>query len=358
MIIRSKAPLRLGLCGGGTDVSPYCDIFGGIVLNATINMYAHCTIEPTNDNLIEFIAPDMNINFKTKSIQNIKLNSKLALHKQIYNRIVKDYNKNKPLSFKMTTYSDAPAGSGLGSSSTMVVAIIKAYVEWLNIPLGNYEIANLAYEIERLDLKFTGGKQDQFATTFGGFNLMEFYNNNRVLVNPLDIKNEIKNELESSLILYYTGVSRESSKIIDEQIKNTKSNSENSIEGMHKLKETALNMKNSLLKGHIGEFTHLLNKSWIYKKQMASGITNPLINEIYEFVMNNGGKAAKISGAGGGGFMMIICNPNSRYDLIKKLNEKDGTVMLVQFIKKGVESWTIKKQNIAKRGENIYENIH
>ena len=352
MIIRSKAPLRLGLCGGGTDVSPYCDKFGGVVLNTTINMYAYCTIEPTNNNLITFIAPDMNMIFKCKSTPNIKLNSELCLHKQIYNRIVKDYNKNKPLSFKMTTYSDAPAGSGLGSSSTMVVAIIKSYVEWLNIPLGDYEIAYLAYEIERLDLKLTGGKQDQFATTFGGFNLMEFYNNNRVIVNPLNIKNEIKNELESSLILYYTGVSRKSAKIIDEQINNTNLNVKKSIEGMHKLKETTFKMKNALLKGHINEFTNYLNKSWTYKKQMASGITNVFINDIYDFAINNGAKAAKISGAGGGGFMMIICNPNYRYDLIKKLNQKEGTVMLVQFTQKGAESWTIKKQNISKRGEN------
>lgn len=198
MIIRSKAPLRLGLAGGGTDVSPYCDEYGGAVLNVTIDMYAYCTIEPTNDNKVVFSAPDRNEYFECESKLNIEIDDKLILHKGIYNRIVKDYNDGKPLSFIMTTYSDAPAGSGLGSSSTMVVAIIKAYMEWLNLPLGEYDMANLAYEIERMDLKLTGGKQDQFSATFGGFNFMEFFNDNRVIVNPLRIKNWIKNEVENS----------------------------------------------------------------------------------------------------------------------------------------------------------------
>ena len=208
MIIRSKAPLRLGLAGGGTDVSPYCDEYGGIVLNVTIDMYAYCTIEPTNNNKIIFIASDRNEKEELDSKEKLDINNKLFLHKGIYNKIIEKYNKGKALSFKMTTYSDAPAGSGLGSSSTMVVAIIKAFVEWLNLPLGDYEIAHLAYEIEREDLKLSGGKQDQFSATFGGFNLMEFFSENKVIVNPLKVKKWIKNEIENSLILYYTGTSR------------------------------------------------------------------------------------------------------------------------------------------------------
>jgi len=230
VIIRSKAPLRLGLAGGGTDVSPYCDEYGGAVLNATINMYAYCSIEPTKDNRIEFIAPDRNESFTDISSTCIEIDNSLLLHKGIYNRIVKDFNKGKPLSFRMTTYADAPAGSGLGSSSTMVVAILKAYMEWLNLPLGDYDLASLAYEIERKDLNLSGGKQDQYAATFGGFNFIEFFNENRAIVNPLRIKNWIKNEVENSLVLYYTGVSRESATIIDDQIKNTQAKAEKSLD--------------------------------------------------------------------------------------------------------------------------------
>lgn len=341
MIIRSKAPLRLGLAGGGTDVSPYCDEFGGAVLNATINMYAFCIIEPTNNNKIVFNAPDINEMFECESKSTIEINDHLILHKGIYNRIVKDYNNDKPLSFQMTTYSDAPAGSGLGSSSTMVVAIIKAYMEWLNLPLGDYDMAYLAYKIEREDLNLTGGKQDQFAATFGGFNFMEFYDKNRVIVNPLRIKNWIKNEVENSLILYYTGTSRESSKIIDEQIKNTKSKVKKSLEGMHELKLSATEMKNALLKGDFEEFAICLKKGWESKKKMSSSISNPSIDEMYNYIMDNGGKAAKVSGAGGGGFMMVICDPKDRYTLIEKLKRSDGKVIIVQFTEKGAQSWTI-----------------
>lgn len=341
MIIRSKAPLRLGLAGGGTDVSPYCDEYGGTVLNVAINMYAYCTIEPTLDNKIVFISTDMNERFESESISKLEIDKQLLLHKGIYNKIVKDYNQGKPLSFKMTTYSDAPPGSGLGSSSTMVVAIIKAYMEWLNLPLGEYDMAHLAYEIEREDLKLTGGKQDQFAATFGGFNLMEFFCENRVIVNPLRVKNWIKNEVENSLVLYYTGTSRESAAIIDEQIKNTKAKDSKSLEGMHELKRSAVEMKNAILKGDFDAFAECLKKGWISKKKMSLSITNPLIDNMYEYLMKNGAKAAKVSGAGGGGFMMIICDPKERYSLVEKLKQTEGQVMCVRFEEKGAQAWTL-----------------
>ncbi len=341
MIIRSKAPLRLGLAGGGTDVSPYCDEYGGVVLNVTIDMYAYCTIEPTDDNKIIFNSTDRHEIFEGESKNYLEIDNNLLLHKGVYNKIVKKYNGGKPLSFKMTTYSDAPAGSGLGSSSTMVVAIIKAYMEWLNLPLGEYDIANLAYEIERIDLNLSGGKQDQFSATFGGFNFMEFYSENRVIVNPLRLKKWIKNEIESSLILYYTGTSRESAKIIDEQIKNVKEKSEKSLEGMHELKESAIEMKNAILRGDFKKFAECLKDGWISKKKMSNAISNDFINKTYDFIMNNGGKAAKVSGAGGGGFMMILCDPKERYSLIEKLRKKEGKVMLAQFSEKGAQAWTL-----------------
>lgn len=241
-VIRSKAPLRLGLAGGGTDVSPYSDKFGGLVLNATINLYAYCTIEETFDNTIEIYAADINEKVVVPSQKSLAIDGKLSLGKGVYNRLVKDYNL-PALSFKMTTYSDAPAGSGLGSSSTMVVCILKAFVEWLELPMGNYEIARLAYEIERLDLLLAGGKQDQYAAAFGGFNYMEFLPNDMVIVNPLGVKRWIKDELESSMILYYTGASRSSAKIIDEQKSNTAKGDDKTLQSLHKIKQSAKDMK-------------------------------------------------------------------------------------------------------------------
>ena len=343
MIIRSKAPLRLGLAGGGTDVSPYCDNYGGVVLNVTIDMYAYCTIEPMSDNKIVFISSDRNEQEILESKNKLEINKKLTLHKGVYNKIVEKYNNGKPLSFKMTTYSDAPVGSGLGSSSTMVVAIIKAFMEWLNLPLGEYDMAHLAYEIEREDLKLSGGKQDQFSATFGGFNLMEFFSENRVIVNPLRIKRWIKNEIENSLILYYTGTSRESAKIIDEQIDNVKKKFEKSLEGMHELKKSAIEMKNAILTGSFEELANCLKNGWESKKKMSNSISNPLIEERYKIIIENGGKAAKVSGAGGGGFMMILCDPKERYNLVKKLQKLDGKVMLPHFTEEGTQAWTIYK---------------
>lgn len=341
MIFRSKAPLRLGFAGGGTDVSPYCDEFGGVVLNATIDMYAYCTIEPTDEGKIIFYASDRQEYFECESIDYLPIDDVLQLHKGVYNRVIKDYRGGDPLSFKMTTYSDAPAGSGLGSSSTMVVAILKAFTEWLNLPLGEYDMAYLAYQIERKDIGLSGGKQDQYAATFGGFNFIEFSGNERVLVNPLRIKNWIKNELENSLVLYYTGTSRDSARIIDEQIKNTKGKDKKSIEGMHELKASAFEMKECILKGDFDGFAKCLKKGWESKKKTASVISNLEIDKMYDYVITHGGKAAKISGAGGGGFMMIICDPKKRFELVKALKERDGIVMLTSFTEKGTEAWTL-----------------
>ena len=342
MIIRSKAPLRLGLAGGGTDVSPYFDEYGGMVLNATIDMYAYCTIEVCNDGKIIFEAADRAERIESEANSNLPIDGYLDLHKGIYNRIVKDFNDGKPLSFRMTTYADAPAGSGLGSSSTMVVAILKAFVEWLNLPLGEYDIAHLAYEIERNDIGLSGGKQDQYAATFGGFNFMEFYKNDRVIVNPLRIKNWIIDELESSIILFFSGASRESAKIIDEQKSNVTSKQEKSIQAMHEVKEDAFAMKEAVLKGDIAKFASILGKSWEAKKRMADSISNTHIDAIHSAALKAGAYAGKVSGAGGGGFMMFVVDPAKRLPVIQVLNEfGGGRVMNFHFVTEGTKGWKI-----------------
>jgi D-glycero-alpha-D-manno-heptose-7-phosphate kinase len=331
----------LGLAGGGTDVPPYCDIYGGNVLNVTINMYAYCTIEPSDDGKIVFVSTDRGETDELRSALALPQNGLLALHKAAYNRIIRDYGIAKPLSFKMTTYSDAPAGSGLGSSSTMVVAMLKAYMEWLNLPIGEYDMASLAYEIERVDVGLSGGKQDQYAATFGGFNFIEFMENGKVIVNPLRIKNWIKNEIQNSLVLYYTGTSRDSARIIDQQVANTRSGDSESIEGMHELKRSAVRMKEAILKGDFEDLAKNLRDGWEAKKRTSAVISNEQIERMYNYIMSHGGKAAKISGAGGGGFMMILCDPARRYELTQALKNAEGRVMLAEFTEKGTEAWTI-----------------
>jgi len=341
MIIRSTAPLRLGLAGGGTDLSPYSDEFGGSVLNVSIDMYATCTIEEYSNGEVYFEAADMNQKFSSKSLESFELDGILNLHKGVYNRIVRDFNGGKPLSLKMTTYADAPPGSGLGSSSTMVVSMVKAYTEWLKLPLGEYDIAKLAYEIERIDVGLSGGKQDQYAATFGGFNFIEFYKDDIVIVNPLRIKNWIKDELEASMILYYTDISRFSSEIIDEQKSNVVKKSVETLEAMHELKEASLKMKDALLNGKIKDFAELLNLSWINKKKTAHSISNPLIEQIYDAGIQAGAMAGKVSGAGGGGYMMFIVDPVKKVNVMNALVQFGGKVMNVHFSEGGCHGWKI-----------------
>src|SRR5260221_150035 len=208
MIIRSRAPLRLGFGGGGTDLSPFCDTFGGYVLNATIDMYAYAIIETRSDRRLAIAASDIGAEFETDATIDLVPDGKLALHKAVYTRIMTQFCGGEARPLTLTTYCDAPPGSGLGSSSTLVVAMVKAFVELLSLPLGEYDISRLAFEIERIDLKLSGGRQDQYAATFRSFHFIELYENERVIVHPLRVQNWIPSDLSSSLGLVHTSTSQ------------------------------------------------------------------------------------------------------------------------------------------------------
>ncbi|MCD6113293.1 MAG: dehydrogenase [Bacteroidales bacterium] len=340
MFIRSKAPLRLGLAGGGTDVAPYSDIYGGAILNATISMYAYATIEPKNNGKIILNSIDKNQKFEFNMSDKLEINDELDLLKGVYNRVVRDYVK-KPLSFELSTFVDAPPGSGLGTSSTLVVAILGAFAQWIKLPLGDYDMARLAYEIERIDLKMAGGKQDQYAATFGGVNFMEFSKNNKVIVNPLRIQKKYLDELSHNLVLYYTETSRLSSKIIESQSQNVKSKNQTSIHAMHNLKNQSVMMKEALLKGELDKIGEILDFGWQNKKQMTTGITNSFIDEIYKTAIENGATGGKISGAGGGGFMIFYCPNNKRYKVINALKKFGGQAKRYDFVNSGLNTWII-----------------
>lgn len=340
MIYRSKAPLRIGLAGGGTDVSPYSDLYGGAILNLTVSLSAYANIEVTNDQQITFEAYDRNEKEVYPIGISLPLTGTLDLLKGVYNRVQKDY-PFQTQGLKLSTYVDAPAGSGLGTSSTLVVAILGAFVEMLKLPLGDYDIAQYAYEIERVDLKLAGGKQDQYAATFGGVNYMEFLKDDNVIVNPLRIRTEYLHELENNLLLFYTATSRESAKIIEEQQKNVHEKKEASIEAMHRLKEQALQMKEALLKGKLNRIGEILDFGFQQKKLMAANISNSSLDELYDLAKKAGAGGGKISGAGGGGFMIFYCPGNTRYAVIESLQKVNGSVMPYSFTHHGLQTWTI-----------------
>ena len=350
MIIRSKAPLRLGLAGGGTDLESYSKQFGGAVVNATIGMYAYCTIIPTNDNKIKINAQDNKNNLKTASVPRLDIvGEKLILHKGVYNRIVKDFNNGKSLSFTMSTSNDAPVGSGLGTSSTMVVAILEAFNCWLNLNLTNEQKAWLAYDIERNDLKLAGGKQDQYAAVYGGINYMQFFTDGSTQVSKIAIDKARINELENSLVLYYSGHSRSSAKmqlaltknIITSQIKQTNEGASSALVAMGNIKNNAEIMKACIQNGDADGIAALLRKGWEDKKNTSDIVSNQYLEKTIDYALLHGASAVKVSGAGGGGFLLLYCNPINREKLMRCMSRRRGRVLPVTLTDSGAESWVI-----------------
>jgi D-glycero-alpha-D-manno-heptose-7-phosphate kinase len=339
-MFRSKAPLRIGLAGGGTDVSPYADMYGGAVLNATISLYAHASILPTTDGRITIEAVDRGEVLVYDMADTLPINGELDLAKGAYNHIVNRYGP-VPSGFRLTTSVDAPAGSGLGTSSTLMVAIVGVFAEWLQLPLGEYDIAHMAYVIEREELAMAGGKQDQYSATFGGVNFMEFYADNRVIVNPLPVKKKVLAELSNNLVLYFTSTSRLSSTIIEAQTQNVHNKNEQSIEAMHQLKKQAEMMKEALLLGKVDDVGPILDFGFRFKKQMAKDISNDRLDSIYNMALQHGATGGKITGAGGGGFMMFYCPGNTRYAVTEALKQFEGELSRYHITEQGLFTWSI-----------------
>jgi D-glycero-alpha-D-manno-heptose-7-phosphate kinase len=339
MTHHGKAPFRLGLAGGGTDVSPYCDLHGGAVVNATISLYAHASIMPREDGKIVFIQQNSGKRWEGKSEEVLNIDEGFFLQQGIYNHIVKHY-AHKPLSFELFTSMDVPTGSGLGTSSTLVVAIIAAFAEWLKLPLGNYDLARMAYEIERIELDKNGGRQDQYAATFGGFNFIEFRQDDTVIVNPLDLDKNFSNDLAYSLVLFYMKTSRASANIIATQQENIRKGKTKAIEATHQLKQSTWAMKEALLQSDLMKLGQIMDESWQNKKKLSAHITNTKINAIYDAAKAAGAVGGKISGAGGGGFMMFCCPEHTKTKVVQALLNLGGQVFPYSFVNQGVEKWT------------------
>lgn len=336
---RARAPLRLGLAGGGTDLSPYCDQFGGAVLNCTIDRYAYCFIEASPDDTIQFVAHDLAVEETLPRTAAALAGARLAMHAGVYRRMTQDFAAGALPALKVSSYVDAPPGSGLGSSSALVVAMVEAFRTYFGLPLGLYDVAHLAFEIERIDLGFSGGKQDQYAAAFGGANFIEFLAGDRVIVNPLRVPRGVMNELETSLVTCFTGVSRQSDRIIAEQRRHMAHADTEALESLHQLKRDAVEMKQALLRGEVRHIAEILNRSWLAKKRTASAVSNRHMEALYEAAMAHGALAGKVSGAGGGGFFMFIVPPPRRVHLIRSLNQMNATASAVHFTAEGAESW-------------------
>jgi D-glycero-alpha-D-manno-heptose-7-phosphate kinase len=253
--------------------------------------------------------------------------------------MVREFCGGGSIAVTVATTVDAPPGSGLGSSSALVVALVEAFRAYLDLPLSRYDVAHLAHEIERKDLGLAGGKQDQYAAAFGGVNFIEFLPDGRTIVNPLRLNQDVLNEFEASLVVCFTGVSRQSDTIIREQTAGIKQSSEESLRALHQLKADAVSMKRTMLAGDIRSMATILARSWIAKKRTAGAVTTALIDELYQLAIASGALGGKVSGAGGGGFMMFIVSPDDRMQVIQALNARGVTASPVHLTSQGSETW-------------------
>jgi D-glycero-alpha-D-manno-heptose-7-phosphate kinase len=343
MIIRSKAPLRVSFAGGGTDVSPYADERGGLVLNATITKYAYVTLHPRHDDTIQLHSTTYHTTAKYNIDEPLPYDGTLDLVKAVINRVFqdKDAAPTRACGLEFFVHNDAPPGSGLGGSSTMVVALVGAFREWLHTPWTDYDVANLAFQIERVDMRMAGGKQDQYAAAFGGFNFIEFQRD-RVIVNPLRIRRSTLNELQHNLLLCYTGTTRRSARIIESQVQNYREGATDAVRAMDELKRLAVEMKKSLLVDNLDDFGALLHDAWLSKRQMAAQISNAQIDELYEAARKAGALGGKISGAGGGGYMFFFCPNNTKYGVAEALEKLGAQVVDFGFDLEGMQTWCVR----------------
>jgi D-glycero-alpha-D-manno-heptose-7-phosphate kinase len=339
--VRARAPLRLGLGGGGTDLAPYCDDHGGVVLNATVDRYAYAHVTPRTDDAVVFRADDLGSEESVPCSLDFDIHQGLCLHRAVYRHMMENY-AGEAIPLTISTTIDVPVGSGLGASSALTVALIEAFVTAMQLPLGPYDVANLAFDIERQQLGLMGGKQDQYAAAFGGFNFTEFLKGGvGVIVNPLRLRSSYLNEFESSLVICFSGQSRASADIIKQQVGGLEKLDEATISAMHEIKDHAIAMKQRLLAGDIRGMADVLRQSWLSKKRTASSVSNSAVDELLDISMDAGAWAGKVSGAGGGGFIMLLTDPERRYGLIRTLNQAGGVASAVKLTFEGAEAWAV-----------------
>jgi D-glycero-alpha-D-manno-heptose-7-phosphate kinase len=336
-IIRAKAPLRVSFAGGGTDVPPFPADEGGAVLSATISRYAYATLRPRSDRQVTMRSLDFGLAVDFGIDEPIIFDGRLDLVKAALARVC-DRNGD---GFDLFLHTNAPPGSGLGASSAVVVSVVALLQAHYGISTTAYEIAHLANLLEREDLGIAGGLQDHYAATFGGFNYMEF-EEDRVIVNPLRIDSATVNELEHNMLLCYTGRTRLSDKIIDDQQSRYLRHDAETVGALRMQKRLARDMKDALLRQQFDHFGELLGEAWSWKRRMSPKIVTPFIEEAYDTALSHGALGGKVTGAGGGGYLLFYCPFDKKHLVADALMKLGLAVSEFGFEKHGVTTWLIK----------------
>ena len=337
IIARSKSPVRISFGGGGSDTTAFFKDNNGAVINSTISLYSHCSLSKRTDTKINIDSADLNINKLYFSLDEFLNSEKCPL--DLIKATIKIINQS--FGFDLYLQSDFPLSSGLGGSAVVVSSIIGCFNEFRIDKWNSYEVAELAYEAERLNMGVSGGWQDQYATVFGGFNFMEF-NNQQNLIHPLRLSETTKSSLEQNLILCYTNTSHKSGYIHQDQ----KSNLDNKDiqENVKKNVKIAYKMRESLLKENLNGFSNLMNDSWELKKSYSSDISTDYLDNIYEGAKQNGALSGKLLGAGGGGYFLFFTNFSNRNKLINWIKSEGLIYTNFKFEDVGLKSW-IERNN-------------
>lgn len=333
MIYRSRAPLRISFCGGGTDVPPYPKERGGAVLSTTVDKYAYASLRPRDDDAIEVRSLDFDIVAQYDRREALSYDGQLDLVKAVIN------HHKPPGGFDLFLHSDAPPGSGLGSSSTLVITLLGAFRAWLRQTMTDYDMAALAYQIERVDMGIAGGMQDQYAATFGGFNFIEFHAD-AVIVNPLRVERGTLNELQYRLLLCYTGQTRLSAQILTEQVGGYVARKPSVVEALDGMKALTVQMKNALLLDNLDRFGLLLHEAWLLKKQLATRISDAHIDMLYDHARACGAIGGKILGAGGGGYLLLFCPFDRKHLIAAEMVRAGAQPVGFAFEERGLQTWT------------------
>ena len=335
-LVRARAPLRVSFAGGGTDVPPFPEDEGGLILSATIARYAHATLQPRDDRQISLESLDFGLSVDFGMDEPMLFDGRLDLVKSAIARFLDRENTG----FDLYLHSSAPPGSGLGSSSAMIVALVGLLQNHYRMTMTDYEIAHVAHVLEREDLGISGGLQDHYAATFGGFNYLEL-SGDHVVVNPLRIGPDTISELEHNLLLCYTGRTRLSDHIIDDQTERYRRGDDEAVDGLRMQKRLAQEMKDALLRNRLSEFGELLGEAWQQKRRMSPRIATPFIDEAYQLARDHGALGGKVTGAGGGGYMLFYCPYNRRHHVAEALMKHGLTVTEISFELTGLRSWRV-----------------
>jgi D-glycero-alpha-D-manno-heptose-7-phosphate kinase len=323
-------------------VSPYPEEHGGMVLSATINQYAHASLRPRRDSRLTISSLDYDVVARYDHPRRMRLDGNLDLIKAV----VKAFRVHRGAD--LWVHSDAPPGSGLGSSSTLVVALIGALAAWLKRPMSGYEIAELAYRVEREDLGLAGGRQDQYAASFGGFNFIEF-GRDATVVTPLRVHPEVLQELEYRLLLCYMGQTRRSANIIERQTASYREGRKETVEALHRLKDETLEMKKALLLGDVDGMGELLHQAWEQKKKLDAGISTAHIDKLYQLARREGAIGGKMPGAGGGGYFLLLARFDRKHRVAAMLEKHGGQVVPFQFERRGLMTWSVSGTASARK---------